>query len=45
MMNASFGIFWVINLIVMGALVGLVIYVLLLAIKALKIYIAKNQNR
>ncbi len=44
-MSASFGIFSVLGLLMYGVMIGLVILVictLLLAIKALKIYINKN---
>ncbi|SHO51093.1 hypothetical protein [Anaerocolumna xylanovorans] len=43
MMTGILGI-WIIQLIIIAVLVGLVIYALVLAIVALKIYINKNRN-
>lgn len=42
MTAGTIGIFWFFNLLIIGVPLVLVIYTLLLAIKALKIYIAKN---
>jgi hypothetical protein len=40
----TIGAIWVIELLIVVALTGLVIYALILAIIALRIYINKNQN-
>lgn len=40
----TLGVFWFLNFIIIGVPFVLIIYVLILAIKALKIYINKNQG-